>query len=95
MSETPKICEAEPKEESGVSEVQSVAPMAEAAEAAPQTAPQTADKYAKLKQRFDALKKVSINAGINQKAGLLTRETRRLRPGPGGSLNPLVAASLR
>jgi len=46
----------EAKEASVPSERQEVEPMAEQAPETPQTAPQ-AEKFGKLKQRFDALKK--------------------------------------
>eukprot|EP00353_Schmidingerella_taraikaensis_P013143 CAMPEP_0185572616 /NCGR_PEP_ID=MMETSP0434-20130131/4516_1 /TAXON_ID=626734 ORGANISM="Favella taraikaensis, Strain Fe Narragansett Bay" /NCGR_SAMPLE_ID=MMETSP0434 /ASSEMBLY_ACC=CAM_ASM_000379 /LENGTH=62 /DNA_ID=CAMNT_0028188565 /DNA_START=113 /DNA_END=301 /DNA_ORIENTATION=+ len=56
MSESPKMEHDEAKEASVPSERQEVEPMAEQAPETPQTAPQ-AEKFGKLKQRFDALKK--------------------------------------
>ena len=81
MSESPKISNAEPKEPSVPSEGQSVAPMAEDAGPTPQTAPQT-DKYAKLKHRFDALKKVSLRSAFNQKVWLSICDSALARVSP-------------
>ena len=61
MTQSPKIEHDEPKDATVPSERQDTEAMAAQASETPQTAPQNA-KYARLKQRFEALKKVgSLN----------------------------------